>query len=102
MAISAAIAAAATTIGGAVVSNQQKQKAKGQASQIERDSQAAQAAADAKLQQQHDESIQEQSQAGAILRKKLEKPLAPSPRSATLLTPQAPLAPAPPKTLLGQ
>lgn len=102
MAITGAIVAAATsTIGGAVISNQAKQKAKGQAGQIERDSQAAQDAADAKLKQQHDQTIADESTVAGIARKKLSQPLA---QPSTILTSGsgAPRAPSQPKTLLGQ
>lgn len=86
MAISGAITAAAT-IGGAVIGNQQKQKAKGQAGQAERDAEAAQKAADAKLQQSHDATIQAESQAGAVARKKLGGTVDDGPPSAPLTPP---------------
>lgn len=67
MGVSAAIGVGSMLV-SAVVGNQEKQKAKGQAAQVERDSQAAQAAADAKLQQTHDANIQSESQAGQVAR----------------------------------
>jgi hypothetical protein len=103
---------AATTIGSAIIGNQQKQKAKGQAGQIERDAAAAQAAADAKAQQIHDENLRAQSQTAGVARASLE---ATPTRSATLISPDlkpqnltaganplpAPIAPIQRKTLLG-
>lgn len=108
MAITGTIAAVAT-VGSMVVGNQQKQKAKGKAGEIERDAKAAQDAADAKVRQAHDDNIRAQSQAGAVARGALETQ---TPRSSTLISPDlkssnaaplaAPLAPVQRKTLLGQ
>jgi hypothetical protein len=118
MAVTGTIAAA-STIGSAIIGNQQKQKAKGQAGQIERDAQAAQDAADKKAQQLHDQNLLAQSQAGAVARASLE---ATPKRSSTLISPDlqtptatartlsatgatplpAPIAPIQRKTLLGQ
>jgi hypothetical protein len=91
--ITAAVTAGAA-IGSAVIGNQKKQKAKGEAAQVERDSQAAQDAADAKAKQSHDANIQAQAQAGAVARKALGGTLDDGPAAAasappTLLTPTA-------------
>jgi hypothetical protein len=112
VAISGSIAAVAT-VGSMIVGNQQKQKAKGQAAQIERDAQAAQEAADKKARQIHDENVLAQSQAGAVARTAMEGTQA---RPSTLISPDlnprtlsassnpipTPLAPIQRKTLLGQ
>lgn len=91
-AISSLIAGAAMAVGGAILGNQAKQKAKGQAGQVERDASAAQAGADAKLKQAHDANIQAQSQAGGVARKALGGTLDDGPpgvgsEPGTLLTP---------------
>lgn len=112
MAISGTIAAVAT-IGSMVVGNQQKQKAKGQAAQAQRDAQAASDAADKKAQEMHDQNVLAQSQAGAVARSAMEGT---QQRSSTLISPDlnprklsagnsalpTPLAPMQRKTLLGQ
>lgn len=112
MAISATIATVAT-VGGMVAGNQAKQKAKGQAGQVERDAQAASDAADKKLQATHDQNILAQSQAAGVARAGLEATPA---RASTLISPNlnppkasagasplpAPIAPVQRKTLLGQ
>lgn len=67
-----------TTVGGAIIGNQERQKAKGEAGAIERQSAADQAAADAKLKFEHDQDIRAQSQAGAIARAAMSQPLAPT------------------------
>lgn len=74
MGITAGVVGAVTAIGGAIAGNQAKQKAKGQAGQAERDAQAAQDAADAKLRAQHFQDIEDQAQAGAIGRRAIEGP----------------------------
>lgn len=108
MGVSAGIAIA-TTVGGMVVGNQQKQKAKGEAGQAERDAAAAQAAVDLKLKQQHDDTIRQESQAGAVARKQMmndgasstPKPLGAAPITPPALTPLTPVSKGA-KTLLGQ
>jgi hypothetical protein len=113
MGLSAGIMAV-TTIGSAIAGNQQKQKAKGQAAQIQRDAQAAQDAADAKAAQLHTDTLVQQSQAAGVARaaaeaspKRSSTLISPTLSSGTppLVTPNAsplPMAPLQRKTLLGQ
>lgn len=111
MAVTGGIALA-STVGSAIIGNQQKQKAKGQAGKVMADAQAAQDAADAKLRQQHFQNLEAQSQAALVARNAIAQPLArpasltapnASPPASAATTPlPAPLAPVQRKTLLGQ